>query len=101
MIRCSVSYPRTAGKKFDLEYYKNHHMPLVKNRLSPVKVEIDAGISNYQGEPSPYFAIGHMTFESMEQLVAKYGAAAQELHADIPNYTDIDPIIKLSEIIEI
>lgn len=101
MIRCSVSYPRTAGKKFDLEYYKNHHMPLVKDRLSPVKVEIDAGIPNYQGEPSPYFAIGHMTFKSMEHLVTKYGAAAQELHADIPNYTDIEPVIQISEIIEI
>ncbi len=101
MIRCSMSYPRTAGKKFDLEYYKNHHMPLVKNLLPPVKVEIDAGIPNYQGEPSPYFAIGHMIFESMEQLVANYGAATQELHADIPNYTDIEPVIQISEIIEI
>lgn len=101
MIRCSVSYPRTAEKKFDLEYYQKHHMPLVKDRLSPVKVEIDAGIPNYKGEPSPYFAIGHMTFESMEELVTKYGAAALELHADIPNYTDIEPIIQVSEIIEI
>jgi uncharacterized protein (TIGR02118 family) len=60
-----------------------------------------AGIPNHQGEPSPYIAIGYMTFESTEQLVAKYGAAAQELHADIPNYTDIDPVIQLSEVIEI
>lgn len=101
MIRCSVSYPRIAGKNFDLDYYKNRHMPLVKNRLSPIKVEIDEGIPNYQGEPSPYFAIGHMTFETMDQLVAKYGAAAQELHADISNYTDIEPIIQISQIIEI
>jgi uncharacterized protein (TIGR02118 family) len=96
-----VSYPRTAGKKFDFAYYRNHHMPLVKDRLSPLKVEIDAGIPNHQGEPSPYFAVGHMTFESMEQLVARYGAAANELRADIPNYTDVEPIVQISEIIEI
>jgi len=42
-----------------------------------------------------------MTFEIMEQLVASYDAAAKELHADIPNYTDIEPIIQLSEVIEI
>lgn len=101
MIRVSVSYPRTAGKKFDLEYYKNHHMPLVKKRLTPIKVEIDAGVPNHQGEPSPYVAVGYMTFETMEQLVTKYGAAAQELHSDIPNYTDIEPVIQLSEVIEI
>jgi hypothetical protein len=42
-----------------------------------------------------------MTFETMDQLVAGYAVAAQELHADIPNYTDIEPVIQLSEIIEI
>lgn len=76
-------------------------MPLVKEKLTPLKVEIDAGIPNNQGQPSHYVAIGHMTFETMEQLVAGYGTAAQELHADIPNYTDIEPIIQLSEIVEI
>uniref|UniRef100_C6E2D0 Ethyl tert-butyl ether degradation EthD n=1 Tax=Geobacter sp. (strain M21) TaxID=443144 RepID=C6E2D0_GEOSM len=101
MIRCSVAYPRTAGKRFDLEYYKNNHVPLVKRRLAPIKVEIDAGVPNHAGEPSPFLAVGHMTFETMEQLLAKYAAAAQELHADIPNYTDIEPIIQLSEVIEI
>ena|SRR6266702_799332 len=101
MIRVSVSYPRTAGKQFDMEYYQNRHMPLVKERLAPVKVEIDAGIPNYLGEPSPYIAVGYMTFESMQHLLTSYGAAAQELHADIPNYTDIEPVIQLSEVIEI
>lgn len=101
MIRVSVFYPRSSGKKFDLEYYKNHHMPLVKEKLMPVKVEIDAGIPNNQNQPSHYIAIGHMTFETMDQLVAGYAAVAQELHADIPNYTDIEPVIQLSEIIEI
>ena len=101
MIRVSVFYPRTSGKKFDLEYYKKHHMPLVKEKLLPMKVEIDIGIPNNQNQPSHYIAIGHMTFETMEQLVASYGAAAQELHADIPNYTDIEPIIQLSEVVEI
>jgi len=101
MIRVSVLYPRTSGKKFDLEYYQNHHMPLVKKRLTPIKVEIDIGVPNQQGQDAPYIAIGHMTFESKEQLVAKYGPAAQELRADIPNYTDIQPIMQTSEVIAI
>jgi uncharacterized protein (TIGR02118 family) len=101
MIRVSVLYPRTSGKRFDLEYYQRHHMTLVKERLTPLKVEIDIGIPNNQNQPPHHIAIGHMTFETMEKLVVKYDAAAQELHADIPNYTDIEPIIQLSEIIEI
>src|SRR5574340_32084 len=99
MIRVSVSYPRSAGKKFDFDYYRNRHMPLVKERLTPITVEIDAGIPNPQGEPSPYVAIGYMTFESLEQFVAGYGAAAKELRSDILNYTDIEPVVQLAEII--
>ena len=101
MIRVSVSYPRSAGKRFDFEYYRNCHMPFVKARLTPIRVEIDAGIPNHQGELSPYVAIGHMTFESMEQFVTRYGSVARELRADIPNYTDIEPVVQLSEVIEI
>jgi uncharacterized protein (TIGR02118 family) len=76
-------------------------MPLVKEKLAPLKVEIDIGIPNNHNQPSPYIAIGHMTFATMEQLVAGYDAAGQELHADIANYTDIEPIIQLSEVIHI
>lgn len=101
MIRVSVLYPRTSGKRFDMEYYQQHHMHLVKEKLTPLKVEIDVGIPNNQNQPSHYNAIGHMTFETMEQLVAGYGAAAQVLKADIPNYTDIEPLIQLSGIVEI
>lgn len=98
MIRVSVLYPRTAGKKFDMEYYKTRHMPLVKERLRPANIEIDAGVPNHLGEPSPYFAVGHMTFDSLEQLALSYAGAVQELHADIPNYTDIEPVVQLSEV---
>ncbi len=101
MIRVSVSYPRTAGKSFDMDYYRDRHMPLVKERLSPVSIEVDAGVPNPMGEPSPYIAVGYMTFESMEQFVARFGAAAPELMADIPNYTDIEPVVQLSEVIAI
>lgn len=101
MIRVSVLYPRTSGKRFDLEYYTRYHMPLVKKQLAPQKVEIDAGMANHENQPSPYIAIGHMTFASVEDLVLKYDAAAPILHADIPNYTDIEPVIQLSEVLEI
>lgn len=101
MIRLTALYPRSAGKKFDLEYYKNHHMPLVQRLLSPLKVEIDAGVPNQQGEPSPYIAVGYVTFTSLEHLAAGFGAAQDALHADIAHYTDIEPIIQISEVIEI
>ena len=28
MIRASILYPNSAGKRFDFEYYRNKHIPL-------------------------------------------------------------------------
>ena len=100
MIRVLVLYPRTPGKKFDLEYYRNHHIPLVKRRLAPMKVEIDLGIPR-RDQPSPYIAVSHLLFESREQLAANYGPAAQELNEDKLKFTDIEIITQISEVTEI
>src|SRR5437773_10674077 len=32
MIRVSVMYPRTEGDSFDMDYYVNKHMPMVRDR---------------------------------------------------------------------
>jgi hypothetical protein len=34
MIRVTVSYPNTAGARFDLDYYLTTHIPLVEAKLS-------------------------------------------------------------------
>jgi uncharacterized protein (TIGR02118 family) len=33
MIKVSVMYPNTPGARFDHEYYRDKHMPLVKDRM--------------------------------------------------------------------
>ena len=93
-------YPRTEGKKFDEEYYKNHHMPLVKEKLNPLKTEIDFGIPS-RGQPSPYFAVSHLIFNSMEELATKYSAANEELNTDKLRFTDIDIITQISKVAEL
>ena len=99
MIRVLVLYPRTPRRRFDLEYYTNHHIPLVKRRLSPIKVEVDLGVSS-PDKPSPYIAVSHLLFESREQLAASYGPAAQELNEDKRQFTDIEIITQISEVTE-
>ena len=39
MIKVSVLYPFAAGCRFDLDYYCNRHMPLVKERLGAARAE--------------------------------------------------------------
>lgn len=100
MIRVAVMYPQSKGKSFDLEYFKNKHMKLVKEKLGPmglVGTELDAGISGVGDSPAPYFAIGYMVFETLEAFQSAFAKVGQELGADIPNYTNVEPVVQISD----
>ena len=96
-------YPNDPDKKFDMDYYLNKHMPMLHEKLDPkslVKSEIDKGLGG-QGEnaPPPYRVICHLFFNSMEDF-QKGLSHEEELFADVPNYTEIEPVIQISEIIQ-
>ena len=102
MIRVSVIYPNEPGKKFDWDYYLNNHKTLVREKLGGiglVKAETDRGVGTVQpGAPAPFIAVGHMYFECMEDL-QKCLPSAGELMSDVPNFTDIQPQVQISEIV--
>ena len=48
---------------------------------------------------SPYIAIGYLTFESLDQVAKGLaGPGAGEVMADVPNYTNVKPILQISEV---
>jgi uncharacterized protein (TIGR02118 family) len=103
MIRAAVMYPNKPGGKFDFDYYTTKHMKLVKEKFGPmglVKTEAEKGLAGMPpGSPAPYVAIGHMVFNSIEDLAKaeeKYGGV---LTADVPNFTNIEPQFQISEIL--
>ena len=102
MIRVSVMYPNDPNKKFDMDYYLNKHMPVLHEKLDPislVKAEIDKGLgSRGENTPPPYRVICHMYFNTMEdfQKILPY---EEELFADVPNYTNIEPVVQISEMV--
>ena len=70
MIRVSVMYPRQKGKTFNLVYYKREHMALVHEKMDAHGLqcaEVDGGIQGLDGHESPFFAIGHLIFNSFEE----------------------------------
>lgn len=98
MIRVSVLYPQ--GGKFDFDYYINKHMKLVHKLLDPfglVRTEVDKGIESDQ---TPYMAVGHLVFKSIEDMKKGLEAHDPELSADGVNYTDVKPGFQVSEIIQ-
>ncbi|WP_298793977.1 EthD family reductase [uncultured Allomuricauda sp.] len=103
MIKVTILYPNSEGKTFDMDYYSKKHMPMVANLLgdSLKLLEIDRGISGRTpDEPIPYLAIGYLYFDKLSAYQNSFGPNAKQIVGDIPNYTNIQPVIQISEVLE-
>jgi uncharacterized protein (TIGR02118 family) len=101
MIRVSVLYPNHSGSRFDIEYYLNTHIPLISQLLGAVikNLTVDIGAHGaLPGSPPPFAAIFAITCDSAEAFAEAFRTHAAQLQSDIPNYTDIEPILQISEI---
>ncbi len=101
MIRVSVMYPNAPGVRFDWNYYLEKHVAAVHKLLEAynARAEVDKGIGTAQpGAMAPFVAICHMYYKNMEDL-QKVMAQASEMNNDIPNFTDIQPQVQISEIL--
>jgi uncharacterized protein (TIGR02118 family) len=96
MIKVSVIYPNSENHNFDVKYYLENHIPMVKKNLgdSCKKVEVDIGFD----EQSPYIAMAHLIYESLDAFQKSFGPYEDIIMNDIPNYTQIQPIVQISEI---
>lgn len=99
MIKLSVLYPNGDSATFDMEYYCKSHMPMVRQSLGAALkgIVVDQGIGQ-PGSPAPFLAMGHLVFDSMVDLQSALDAHGPKLMADIPNYTNVQPTIQISEI---
>ncbi len=102
MIKVTILYPNANGKKFDMDYYSTKHMPMVASLLgdSLRLFEIDKGIAGRTPtDPIPYLAIGYLYFDRLSAFQNSFGPNAEKIRNDIPNYTDIQPVIQISEVL--
>lgn len=101
MIKISIHYPSQEGGIFDLDYYFNIHMPLSIRLLGKALkgVSVERGLSgSISDSPAPYVALCHMLFDSPQAYYEAITPYARVLQGDIPNYTNIEPIIQISEV---
>ena len=101
MIRVSIFYPSRPASRFDVDYYLNTHMPLALGLLGAAVKAVSVEIGVYGGmadQAPPFTAICAFTCESVEAFTAAFLPNADVLQSDIPNYTDIAPVIQVSEI---
>jgi len=102
MIKVSVMYPGKPGARFDHAYYRDRHMPMVKARLgdSCRYYTVDRGLAGGEpGAPPTYVAMCHLFCDSVEAFQSAFGPHVKEIMGDIPNYTDLSPVMQISEVV--
>lgn len=100
MIKFNVLYPHSEGMRFDHAYYRDKHMPMVARRLGDAcrGYTVDRGLAGGAPGASPPFAAACSIFsDSAEKLQAALAPHAAEIMGDIPNYTDAQPVIWISD----
>lgn len=102
MIKVSVMYPHGEGKKFDMDYYCSKHIALVGSLLGDaVKgATVEKGLGGAApGSPASFEATGNLYFDSMESYQNSFGPNAAEIMGDLPNFTNIEPVVQVSEVL--
>jgi len=99
MIRVNVMYPKKEDGKFNYEYYLDKHVPMVKNNLgaSLKRFEVYQGISGAGGNPEPFVTIASLLFENVDEFRTAFEPHAQEIMADLSNFTNINPTVQIEK----
>jgi len=100
MIVVSVTYPATEGSRFDLEYYREKHAPLVQSRWGACGMA-DAkylrGVGAPGGGPVAYHLTALLFFGAQEDFERAAQQHGKEVMSDVKNFTDVKPVVQINE----
>lgn len=102
MIKVSVFYQNGEGKTFDVDYYSNKHIPMIQTLLgSAMKaITVEKGLAGGTPDaPAPYAAMANLYFDSVADFQNSFGPQAEKIMADLPNYTNSEPLVQISEVL--
>ncbi len=102
MIKVSVMYPNAPGARFDHDYYRDKHMPLIKKRMGAALkyYTVDKGMAGgAPGTSAAYVGMCHLLCDSVESYQSSFGPHAEELTGDIRNFTNQTPITQISQVV--
>ena len=104
MIKISILYPNSPDSRFDLPYYIGMHMPMSIGLLSAHPgfkgVSVEQGVGGAMPDTdAAYVIMCHLQFDSLESFMDAFMPHAATLQSDMPNYTDIEPIIQVNKVL--
>jgi uncharacterized protein (TIGR02118 family) len=98
MIKLTVMYPKTEDLTFDMDYYRDSHVPMLRRlmgeRLKGFSLDLAATGPNL---PTPYAVIATLLFASLQEMQAGLAEHGATLASDVPNYTNARPVIQVSQ----
>lgn len=101
MYRVNVIYPAREGARFDMDYYVQKHVALVKTLMSEYglgAVRVDGGIAGIAPPGAASFiCVASFEFDSVERAQAGLAAHGSTIFGDLPNFSDIQPVLQFSE----
>jgi uncharacterized protein (TIGR02118 family) len=98
MIKLSVMHPKTQDLKSDMDYYRESHIPMMR-RLSGERLKgfsLDRAVAGTD-LPAPYAVVANLLFESLDAMQAVLAEHGTLLASDIPNYSNVQAVIQVSE----
>lgn len=101
MIRMTVLYPRNDDTTFDWDYYRTQHAQLIADRWGEhlQRSETAKGLSGVpKGDPD-FVAIYTVYFSDRDALQSALRAGGADVQNDIPNFTNVQPIMQIDEVV--
>ena len=99
MYCVTVLYPNDPDGHFDFAYYRDSHIPMMLELLGDnvLSTEVRRGIQAVDGSRAPYLCLLNTHIRSPEQFAQVMAEHSEKVLGDIPNYTNLQPIIQIDE----
>ena len=101
-VKVQVMYPQTQNSTFDMEYYTQKHLPMVAELFgdSVKGSSLDKGISGPMPDaPKSFMVIASLYFDKAEDFSNAFAIHAPAIVEDMPNYTNVEPVIQINEVL--
>ena len=102
MITVNVLYKHSDSLKFNMKYYLDSHIPLLRKLLGSVLkgVLVQQGTgSGAPGNPPEFAVITVLTFESMDVFMKAFMPHAPAIMGDLANFTNVEPTVQYNDVV--
>lgn len=92
----TILYPNAPDVTFDFDYYREHHLPMITGPYgdSIRRLELRRAVTGGPGPQPPYVAVVNIWVADDDAFAAHGQQHSQALIDDIPNFSNVMPVIQ-------